>query len=79
MLQERAFRGFEGIRNARPSSKAARTDTGSFHSRGSTAPASIIHAPLSRFSPAQTAHLTRYTLIHCSAYFNTPSGSGWTH
>lgn len=72
-LQEHAFGGFEGIRNARPSSKGAHTDTGGFHSRGSTASASIIHALLSRFNPAQTAHLTRYTLIHSNAYFNTPS------
>lgn len=52
--------------------KKTHTDTGSFYSRGLTASASIIHALLSRFNPAQTAHLTRYTFIHSSTYSNTP-------
>lgn len=77
-LQKHAFGGFEGIRNARPPSKGAHTDTGGSYSHDSTASASIIHALLSRFNPAQTAHLTSYAFIHSSAYSNTkcvlPSG-----
>ena len=75
MSQKHTFRGFEGIRNARPSSEGAHSDTGSFYSPGSTASASIIHALLSRFNPAQTAHLTSYAFIHGSAYPSTPSGT----
>lgn len=78
-LQKCTFRGFEGIPNARLSSKGAHTDTGSFYSHGSTASASIIHALLSRFNPAQTAHLTHsftgaLTQTHRQAECVLPSG-----
>lgn len=50
------FSSFNGILNVH-------TDTAAFHSCLSAGSASIIHGPLSRLSPAQAAHLTRYAFI----------------
>lgn len=75
LCRHKPLESLKGIQTARPSYKKASTDAGSFYTRGSTASTSIIHTQLSRFNPAQTAHLTRYTFIHSSAYWTTLSGT----